>query len=117
MNSSRPLGVGFVGSGFMTRFHLQSWVGVRHADVRGIWSPHPERAGEAAALARRLGLGDTRVHRSITEMVEDPAIDAIWLCGPNHRRVENLEEIVAALTLALTSLASWLYWRWSQRGR
>jgi predicted dehydrogenase len=98
MTSSRPLGVGFVGSGFMTRFHLQSWVGVRHADVRGIWSPHPEHAGEAAALARRLGLGDTRVHRSITEMVEDPAIDAIWLCGPNHRRVENLEEIVAALT-------------------
>lgn len=81
----------------MTRFHLQSWVAVRRADVRGIWSPHPERAGEAAAHARRLGLGDTRVHRSITEMVEDPAIDAIWLCGPNHRRVENLEEIVAAL--------------------
>jgi predicted dehydrogenase len=97
MQTSRPLGVGFVGSGFITRFHLQSWVAVRHADVRGIWSPHPERAGEAAALARRLGLGDTRVHRSITEMVEDPAIDAIWLCGPNHRRVENLEEIVAAL--------------------
>ena len=24
-------------------------------------------------------------------------IDALWICGPNHRRVENLEEIVAAL--------------------
>jgi predicted dehydrogenase len=30
-------------------------------------------------------------------MVADPAIDALWICGPNHRRVENLEEIVAAL--------------------
>ena len=28
-------------------------------------------------------------------MVADPAIDAIWLCGPNHARIENVEEIVA----------------------
>ena len=30
-------------------------------------------------------------------MVADPAIDALWICGPNHKRVENMEEIVAAL--------------------
>jgi predicted dehydrogenase len=30
-------------------------------------------------------------------MVADPAIDAIWLTGPNHKRVENFEEIVDAL--------------------
>ena len=24
----------------------------------------------------------------------DPEVDAIWLCGPNHARVENVEEIV-----------------------
>jgi predicted dehydrogenase len=30
-------------------------------------------------------------------MVADPAIDAIWLCGPNHARVENVEEIVSAV--------------------
>ncbi|GAC1515197.1 MAG: Gfo/Idh/MocA family oxidoreductase [Gemmatimonadaceae bacterium] len=30
-------------------------------------------------------------------MVADPAIDAIWLTGPNHARVENVEEIVYAL--------------------
>ena len=33
------LGIGFVGSGFITRFHVQSFVGVREADVRGVWSP------------------------------------------------------------------------------
>ncbi len=96
-SSQQRLGVGFIGSGFITRFHLQSWVGVRDADVRGIWSPNAERAGEAAALARSLGVGEARPFRSITEMVADPAIDALWICGPNHRRVENLEEIVAAL--------------------
>lgn len=96
-SSQQRLGVGFIGSGFITRFHLQSWVGVREADVRGIWSPNSAHAADAAALARSLGVGEARAYRSITEMVADPAIDAIWICGPNHRRVENLEEIVAAL--------------------
>jgi len=27
------LGVGFVGAGFVARFHIRSWVGVRDADV------------------------------------------------------------------------------------
>jgi predicted dehydrogenase len=30
-------------------------------------------------------------------MVADPAIDAIWLTGPNHARIENVEEIVDAI--------------------
>ena len=51
------LGVGFIGSGFITRFHIRSWVGVRDADVRGVWSPNRERAEEAAALARSLARG------------------------------------------------------------
>ena len=33
------LGVAFVGSGFITRFHIRSFVGVRDADVVGVWSP------------------------------------------------------------------------------
>ncbi len=94
---SKRLGVGFIGSGFITRFHIQSWLAVRDADILGIWSPNSVHAAEAAALARSLGVGEARAYRSITEMIADPAIDALWLCGPNHRRVENLEEIVAAL--------------------
>ncbi|MEI6465003.1 MAG: Gfo/Idh/MocA family oxidoreductase [Verrucomicrobiota bacterium] len=97
MSSSKRLGVGFIGSGFITKFHLQSWQAVRDADVLGLWSPNAAHAAETAAYARSLGVGETRAYRSITEMVADPAIDALWLCGPNHRRVENLEEIVAAL--------------------
>jgi predicted dehydrogenase len=90
------LGVGFIGSGFITRFHMRAWVGVRDADVRGVWSPNRGRAEEAAALARELRVGDARAFASIEEMVEAPEIDCIWLCGPNHARVENMERIVAA---------------------
>ena len=30
-------------------------------------------------------------------MVADPAVDAIWLCGPNQARIENVEEICDAI--------------------
>ncbi len=91
------LGVGLIGSGFITRFHIQSWRGVRDADVRGVWSPHRERAEEAAALARTLRVGEARAFASIEEMVAAPEIDCIWICGPNHARVENMERILDAL--------------------
>jgi predicted dehydrogenase len=94
---SERLGVGFIGSGFNARFHIQSFTGVRDADVRGVWSPNSKNAAATAAYARQLEVGDARAYRSIAEMVADPAIDAIWLCGPNQARIENIEEIVRAL--------------------
>jgi predicted dehydrogenase len=39
-------------------------------------------------------VGPTKAHTSIASLVEDPAVHAIWLCGPNHARVENVQEIV-----------------------
>jgi predicted dehydrogenase len=95
--SASRLGVGVVGSGFIARFHLQGFAAVRDADVRGVWSPNAERAASAAAYARTLDVGEARAYASIGDMVADPAIDAIWLCGPNHARVENVEEIVDAI--------------------
>lgn len=96
MTSSR-LGVGFIGSGFNTRFHIQAWQGVRDADVLGVWSPNQKNAASAAKLARDLDVGNAKAYRSISAMVADPNIDAIWLCGPNQARIENVEEIVHAI--------------------
>lgn len=98
MTATKRLGVGFIGSGFNARFHLQAFQTVRDADVLGVWSPSATRAEDAAALARRLDLGPTKAYRSIAEMVADPAIDAIWLCGRNDARIENVEEIVDTVT-------------------
>ncbi len=94
---TQRLGVGFVGGGFITRFHVQSFVGVREADVRGVWSPQRESAEQVARLARDLDVGDCRAYGSIADMVADPAIDALWICGPNHARIENVEEVVRAI--------------------
>jgi predicted dehydrogenase len=85
-----------VGSGFITRFHVRSWLAVRDADVRGIWSPNKAHAEEAAALARSLRVGEAKAFSSLADMVKAPEIDAIWICGPNHKRIENMQEIVAA---------------------
>ena len=75
----KSFGIGFVGSGFITRFHLQSFVAVRDAEVLGIWSPQRANAEETAAFARSLSIGETKAYASITEMIADPAIDALWL--------------------------------------
>ena len=94
---STRLGVGFIGSGFNTRFHILGWRGVRDADVLGVWSPNGTNAASAAKLARNIGVGDARAYRSIAEMGADPAIEAIWLCGPNHARLANVAAIVNAV--------------------
>jgi predicted dehydrogenase len=95
--NGKRLGIGFIGSGFNARFHMQGFRAVRDADVLGVWSPNRKRAESAAELSRALDVGKARAYKSITDMVADPAIQAIWLTGPNHARVENVQEIVAAI--------------------
>jgi len=106
--ADRRLGIGFVGSGFNARFHFQGFQSIRDADILGVWSPNRSHAEEAAALANRLDVGKAKAYKSITEMVDDPAIDAIWLTGPNFARIENFEEITSAVIrgrAALTGIA------------
>ena len=97
MSNKKRLGVGFVGSGFIARFHILSFQAVRDADILGVWSPNTENAESAAAYAREMRVGEAKAYGSITDMIADPEIDCLWICGPNHRRVENMTEIVDAL--------------------
>src|SRR6266516_3002260 len=101
---SKRLGIGMVGSGFNAKFHLLGFVGVRDADVLGVWSPNQQNAADTAGMARKLGVGEAKPYPSIAAMVEDPAIDAIWLSGPNYARLENVEEIVSTLERGKGSL-------------
>jgi predicted dehydrogenase len=94
---TKRLGIGMIGSGFNAKFHLLGFQGVRNADVLGVWSPNQANAAVTAAMSKQLGVGDAKPYPSIAAMVEDPAIDAIWLSGPNHARIENVEEVVSTL--------------------
>lgn len=95
--ADQRLGVGFIGSGFIGQFHIRSWVGVRDSDVTGIVDVDRETAERGAAMAKDLGVGDPAIHGSITEMVADPSVDAIWIGAPNFTRMEVMEEIADAV--------------------
>jgi len=95
--AKKRLGVGIIGGGFVAKFHIRSWVGVRDADILGIVDLNQETAKAAVALIRKLNVGEAKACKSITEMVADPAIDVVWICIPNFARIEVMEEIVHAL--------------------
>jgi len=88
------LGIGIIGSGFNAQFHLRAFQKVRDADIVGIWSPNAKNAAATARLARTLDVGPAKPYQSIAAMVADQDIQALWLCGPNHARIANVEEIV-----------------------
>ena len=97
--SQNHLGIGFIGGGFITRFHIQSLISVRNVDVIGVMSKTKTSAEESAAIARNIGVGDNaRAYDSITEMIADPNIDALWVCSPNFARIETFEEIANAIS-------------------
>ena len=95
--SKERLGIGFVGSGFVAQFHIRSLLAVRDADVVAVASPTRAHAEAAAALANDLGVGRPAVYTSVKQLVQDPAVDAVWVCSPNDTRVEVIEEIVDAV--------------------
>ena len=96
---SKRLGIGFIGGGFITRFHIKSLISVRDVDVIGVMSRTKSSAEESAALARTVGVGaQAKAYNTITHMVADPNIDALWVCSPNFARIETFEEIASAIS-------------------
>ena len=93
----KSIGIGFIGGGFITRFHIQSLIGVRNCEVLGVMSKTEASAEESASLARTIGVGKAKVFKTISEMVAHPDINALWICAPNYTRVEVMEEIVNSI--------------------
>jgi predicted dehydrogenase len=94
---NKRLGVGMIGAGFVAQFHIRSWVGVRDGDILGVVSKEKNQSEEAATLAKVLHVGEPRIFTSITDMVADPNIDALWIGAPNFTRIEVMEEIAHAV--------------------
>ena len=93
----KRLGIGFIGGGFISRFHIQSLISVRDVDVLGVMSKTKQSAEETADLANDLVLGPAKAYDTITEMIEDPSINALWVCSPNFARIDTFEEIANAI--------------------
>jgi predicted dehydrogenase len=88
------LRIGFIGSGFMARFHLASLTGVRNVEVAGVFSPRAERRDAFAAEVRAQALGECVAYSSLQAML-DAGMDAVWIATPNHTRLETMRTIHA----------------------
>jgi predicted dehydrogenase len=92
------LRVGFQGSGFIAKFHLQALLSVRNVQVTGVYSPTPAHRDTFVQEVDNAGLGPCRAFESLEAMAADETIDAIWLLGPNNTRVAAMQAIHAVVT-------------------
>jgi predicted dehydrogenase len=85
--------IGFIGAGFIARFQAVAMEQVRGLEIAGM----TRRSGSKAlsAFCRERGLGDAKICDSIAELAG--RVDAIAIYVPNDRRIEVMEEIVAAV--------------------
>jgi len=98
------LGVGFIGSGFATRFHILGWVGVRNAEITAIYNIRERSASELASLAEQLGVGKPKVYTDLHAMLSDKSVNAVWIANPNFVRLEVVKAITEEAKQGKTEL-------------
>ncbi|MCK4966012.1 Gfo/Idh/MocA family oxidoreductase, partial [bacterium] len=91
------LKIGFIGAGFISSLHAQSFQYIRHADICGIVDKKKIRARKLARLCEKSGVGKPKIFATITDMVKDKDIDAVWINTPNFTRIPIMEEIADAV--------------------
>lgn len=97
MLPKQTLRVGFVGTGFIARFHLKSMVGVRNVEVTGVYSRKAENRQRFAEEVKALELGDCRTHDSLEALVSAGDVDAIWILSPNFTRLDVMRTLNAEI--------------------
>ena len=85
--------LGFIGAGFIARFHAVAIQQVRGLESAGLLR---RRGAEAlAGICRERKLGEAKLFDSIGEMARQ--VDVLALYVPNYARLEVMEQIVAAV--------------------
>ena len=80
MKAVEPLGIGFVGAGWMGAAQLKLLSRRPDVQVRALLEPNTERG---SALLKELGLSKTILASDYDHLLSDPHIQAIWLVSPN----------------------------------
>jgi predicted dehydrogenase len=100
----RTLGIGFVGAGFINSFHVRGWTRVRDADIKAVCDVKKERAEALASLCRDLNVGNPTVYTDVSEIVNDPEVEALWLGVPNFAKLDVLKTVVEEVTQGKANL-------------
>ncbi|MCD6458399.1 MAG: Gfo/Idh/MocA family oxidoreductase [Thermoproteales archaeon] len=98
------LGVGFIGSGFVARFHAISWTSVRDAEITAIYNIREGSARRLSKLIESLGIGKPKVYTDLREMLSDPSVNAVWILNPNFLRVDMVKAITEEAQQGKTDL-------------
>jgi predicted dehydrogenase len=93
-----PLRIGFVGSGFIARFHLKSFESVRNVQITGVFSPTPDKRRALAEAANAAELGPCRAHDTLDSLICAEDVDALWVLAPNDTRLAVMRALNAAVT-------------------
>jgi predicted dehydrogenase len=81
-NSTKPLNVAVIGTGFIGRVHVRS-ARLAGANVVGVAASTPERSKQAAA-----SLNVPKAYANGLEAARDPDVEVIHICTPNSLHVE-----------------------------
>lgn len=85
--------LGFIGAGFVARFHTIAIHQVRGLEIAGLLR---RRGADAlAGFCRERKLGEAKLFDSVGEMAKH--VDVLALYVPNYARLEVMEQIVAAV--------------------
>ena len=91
------LRIGFIGAGFIARFQLESFTGVRNCTITGVYSPTKASRSSLAKRANELGLGPCKAHNSLNALINSKDVDALWILSPNYVRIETMKAINKAV--------------------
>jgi predicted dehydrogenase len=90
-----PLKLGFVGAGFIAKFHTRALMQLRGMEIAGITSKPLSQAEALSATVKANGLGEGVVYSSVAEMAKN--VDVMGVYVPNFVRQEIVEQIVDAV--------------------
>ncbi len=86
MNESKPLGVGIIGTGWVSTPHIQSFERNPHTRVAAICSREKDRA---KLKAEAMGLKDCTAYDDYEAMLRDPEVHIISICTPHNYHAEQ----------------------------
>ncbi|MGH9470219.1 MAG: Gfo/Idh/MocA family protein [Terriglobia bacterium] len=80
----KELGVGIIGTGWVSGEHIRAFKNNPHTEVRAIVSRSRDRAH---AKAEEFGLQNCRVYDHLEDMLGAPGIQIVSICTPHHLHV------------------------------
>ncbi|MFH1179760.1 MAG: Gfo/Idh/MocA family oxidoreductase [Candidatus Bathyarchaeota archaeon] len=92
------LGVGFIGAGFIAKFMVDSWKGIRDADITAIYNHNKPRADQLASYTEKQGMPKPQTYDDLHMMLSDSKVNAVWIMTPNYARVETMKTITEEAT-------------------